>query len=305
MLMKLVQGEKIMTNKDFDLKKFLMQLDHKDMMQKFTIFISGVLIYSIAFSIFFSPRNVVTGGTTGIALIIYDLFHIETSITVFVLSFILLVIGFFLLEKEVMFKTIFGVMLLPLFMEFGSLYGSILHFEDTSLFMLIFFGGVMMGVGNGLIIRSGYSVGGFQTLYQILYKYAGISIGKSTLVLNGILIFISSFFFGITNALYAVIGLYISSVITDKVMLETSATKTFYIVTDKEKEISQYIVENLGYGVTEMNAKGGYSNMDKKILMCAIPTREYYQMKEFVQKIDENVFFLITDTYEVYDGNFL
>ena len=76
MLMKLVQGEKIMTNKDFDLKKFLMQLDHKDMMQKFTIFISGVLIYSIAFSIFFSPRNVVTGGTTGIALIIYDLFHI-------------------------------------------------------------------------------------------------------------------------------------------------------------------------------------------------------------------------------------
>ena len=293
-----------MMHNDFDLREFLTRLDGKDKTQKFTIFISGVLIYSIAFSIFFSPRNVVTGGTTGIALIVYDLFHIESSITVFVLSFILFVIGVFLLDREVMLKTIFGIVMLPVFMQFGALYGDMLHFEDTSLFMMIFFGGVMMGVGNGLIIRSGYSVGGFQTLYQIFYKYAGISIGRSTLFLNGILIFVSSFFFGITNALYAIIGLYVSSVITDKVMLETSATKTFYIVTDKDKEISQFIVENLGYGVTKIDAKGGYSNEKKSVLMCAIPTREYYQIKEVVQMVDKDVFFLITDTYEVYDGSF-
>ena len=201
-----------------------------------------------------------------------------------------------------MIKTIFGVVMLPVFMKFGSLYGYMLHFEDTSLFLMVFCGGVMMGVGNGLIIRSGFSVGGFQTLYQILYKYFGISIGKSTLFLNGILILISSFFFGVTRILYAIVGLYVSAVVTDKIMLETSATKTFYVVTDKEKEISQYIVEDLGYGVTQINAKGGYSNQTKTVLMCAVPTREYYQMKEVMQEIDENVFFLITDTYEIYDG---
>ena len=203
-----------------------------------------------------------------------------------------------------MWKTLFGVILLPIFMEFGSLYVKLLDFSDSSLFLVVFFGGVMMGVGNGLIIRSGFSVGGFQTLYQILYKYFGISIGKSTLVLNGILIVISSFFFGISNALYAVIGLYVSSVITDKVMLETSTTKTFYIVTDKATEISQYIVESLGFGVTEINAKGGFSNQNKKVLMCAVPTRNYYQMKEVIQGMDHNVFFLITDTYEIYGGSF-
>lgn len=292
-----------MINNDFDLREFLTKLDHKDRGQKFTIFISGVLIYSIAFSIFFSPRNVVTGGTTGIALILKDICNIDTSVSVFVLSFVLLVIGFFLLDRKTMIKTIFGVALLPLFMKFGVLYGDMLQFNNTSLFMMVFSGGVLMGIGNGLIIRSGYSVGGFQTLYQILYKYFGISIGKATLVINGILIFVSSFFFGITNALYAIIGLYISSVITDKVMLETSATKTFYIVTDKEKEISQFIIENLGYSVTLVDAKGGYSDLDKKVLMCAIPTRLYYQMKEVVQKLDEHVFFLITDTYEIYEGN--
>ena len=85
-------------------------------------------------------------------------------------------------------------------------------------------------------------------------------------------------------------------------MLETSVTKTFYIVTEKEKAISQYIVENMGYGVTVVNARGGYTNDKKKVSMCAIPTRQYYQLKEVIQTIDKDVFFLITDTYEIYGG---
>ncbi len=294
-----------MESREFNVSDFIAKLSHKNRAQRFAIFICGVLIYSIAFSIFFSPRNIVTGGTTGVSLIIYDIFQVDTSITVFVSSLLLLIIGYLLLGKDVMFKTFLGVILLPIFMEFSSLYVDIFDFRNSSLFLVVFFGGIMMGFGNGLIIRSGFSVGGFQTLYQIMYRYFGISIGKSTLILNGILVFISSFFFGISNAIYAIIGLYVSSVITDRVMLETSATKTFYIVTDKSKEISQYIVENLGYGVTEMNAKGGYSNESKKVLMCAIPTREYSRMKEVVQGIDHNVFFLITDTYEIYVGDFI
>ena len=291
-----------MFKNNFNVQDFIADLSNKNKTEKFAIFICGVLIYSISFSIFFSPKNIVTGGTTGLSLIIYDLFHIDTSITVFCCSFVLLVVGLFLLGKEVMIKTVLGVILLPIFMEFGGLYVNLLNFENSSLFLLIFFGGILMGVGNGLIIRSGYSVGGFQTLYQIFYKYFGISIGKSTLFLNGVLILGSSFFFGITNAMYAVIALYVSSVVTDRVMLETSATKTFYIVTNKASEISQYIVEELGYGVTEMNAKGGYSNQNKIVLMCAIPTREYYLMKKVIQEIDKDVFFLITDTYERYHG---
>ena len=96
--------------------------------------------------------------------------------------------------------------------------------------------------------------------------------------------------------------LYVSSVVTDKVMLESSVNKTFYIVTEKEKDISQYIKEHLGYGITVVNARGGYTNDKKSVLMCAVPTRQYYQLKEVVQAIDKDVFFLITDTYEIYNG---
>ena len=285
---------------DYDIMNIIHKLEKRNFGERFVIFICGILIYSISFSIFFSPKDIVTGGTTGIAIILENILHIDTSITVFVLSAILLVLGYFLLGRGMFFKTFFGVIVLPLFLKFGSFYAHLLSFESTSLFIMVFFGGIVMGFGNGLIIKSGFSVGGFQTLYQILYKYFGISIGKSTLVLNGILIFVSSFFFGLDKALYAVVGLYVCSFVTDKVMLEPSATKTFYIVTEKEEEISQCIVEDFGFGVTQISAKGGYSNDSKKVLMCAIPTRNYYHLKEVIEEIDQDVFFLITDTYEVY-----
>ena len=293
-----------MHRSDFNVEEFISGLNRKNRTQRFSIFVCGVLIYSIAFSIFFSPMNIVTGGTTGLSLIINHLFNIDSSVTVFFCSLLFLGVGFLLLDKKLMIKTVFGVILLPIFLKFGSLYVDMLHFKYSSLFLIVFFGGIMMGFGNGLIIRSGYSVGGFQTLYQILYRYFGVSIGKSTLILNGILVLIGSYFFGITHAMYAIIGLYVSSVVTDRVMLESSSTKTFYIVTNKDKDISQYIAADMGYDVTEMNAVGGFSNQNKKVLMCAVPTREYSLMKEVVQSIDPSVFFLITDTYEIYDGTY-
>ena len=159
-----------------------------------------------------------------------------------------------------------------------------------------------MGLGNGIILRSGYSVGGFQTIYQILYKCFYISIGKSTLILNGILVLISSFIFGWDKALYAILGLFIASKVTDKVMLETSISKSFFIITDKYKEINDYIITILGRSATIVNATGGYSNSKKKILLCVMPTRQYFLAKQTIQEIDENAFFLITDTYEIYGG---
>ena len=291
-----------MDKENIVVNQIIEQLNTKDRAFRCAIFIWGVLIYAIAFSIFFSPKNIVTGGTTGLSLILDDIFSINTSVTVFGMSFLLLIVGYFLLGKEYAIKTFFGVIILPIFMEFSCIFQNYLDVGELSLLLIVVFGGIIMGFGNGMILRSGYSVGGFQTIYQILYKYYGISITKSSLWINGVLIVISGFFFGFSNALYAVIGLYVSAVMTDKVLLETSSTKTFYIVTEKEKDISQYIKENLGYGITVMSARGGYTNDKKKVLMCAIPTRQYYQLKEVIKGIDKDVFFLVTDTYEIYNG---
>ena len=287
---------------DIDVNELLLNLDKNNRVERIAIFIWGVLVYSISFTLFFSSNDVVTGGSAGLAIIVNELFGVNVSLFIFVFSLIVLIIGYLLLGKNMMVKTVFGVVLFPIFMQFSLIFPEIIDLSGSSLFLIVFFGGVFMGVGNGIIIRSGYSIGGFQTLYQILYNYFGISIGKSTLILNGILVVMGGYVFGITKVLYAIIGLYVASVVTDRVMLETSITKTFFVVTDKSKEINQYIIENLGRSATIIKARGGYSNDSKKILMCAMPTRDYYRAEEIMKTIDNDAFILILDTYEIYGG---
>ena len=282
--------------------KIIKDLEKESFSKKIALFIWGILLYSLSFSIFFSPYNIVTGGSTGIAIIINELYKIDISTFVLIFSIITLIIGLVLLGLESTLKTISGVILLPIFLKFSSVFIPYIDLSNLPMLMIVLIGGIIMGLGNGIIIRSGFSVGGFQTIYQMLYKYFFISIGKSTLVLNGILVFISALFFGWDNVMYAIIGLFVASKITDKVMLETSVSKSFFIITDKYQEINDYIITILGRSATIMNARGGYSNSKKKIIMCAIPTRQYYMAKQTIQEIDEDAFFLITDTYEIYGG---
>lgn len=291
-----------MKKSSIDIAELLLKIERNSFAERFSMFIWGVLLYAISFSLFFSPNEIVTGGSTGLSLIINELFHIDMSLFVLVFSIVTLIVGYIYLGKNYTIKTISGVLMLPVFMKFTSIFPYFIDLTDISLFLIVFIGGLIMGLGNGIIIRSGFSVGGFQTIYQMSYKYLGLSIGKSTLITNGTLVIISGVFFGWSNALYAIIGLYIASVVTDKVMLETSVSKTFFIVTKKPKEINDYIIDILGHGATLMNAKGGYKEDNKKILMCVVPTRQYYQAKEVIQDIDEDAFFLITDTYEIYGG---
>ena len=287
---------------EIDINEILMRIDNSNLYEKSALFIWGILLYALSFSMFFSPNNIVTGGSTGLSIIIEELFGIPESTFVLMFSLTFLVIGYLTLGRYNTIKTVCGVILLPIFMRFTSIFPRFIDLSELSLFLKVFIGGIILGLGNGIIIRSGFSVGGFQTIYQILNKYLSISIGKATLIVNGILVCLGCYFFGITHALYAIIGLYVASVVTDKVMLETSATKTFFIVTKKSTEIKEYIIDILGSSATIINARGGYSNDKQKIVMCAIPTRKYYEVKEIIDKIDENAFFLITDTYEVYGG---
>ena len=138
-----------MEKRDARIEEVINSLNARNRSERIAIFIWGVLVYAISFSIFFSPKNIITGGTTGLSLIVDKFLKIDTSVFVFFVSFTLLVIGYFLLGKKNTIKTIFGVILLPIFLEFSSIFQVLFHLEASSLFLTIFFGGIMMGLGNG------------------------------------------------------------------------------------------------------------------------------------------------------------
>lgn len=283
------------------------KIKDKNTYRNFCEFIIGMLITSVAVSVFYKPNDVVTTGCTGLSILISNYIDIDLSLIVFSLSSVLLAVSFCVFGLEYGAKNILGTILFPIFIKAASLINVFVTFNNTSLFLLILIGGVLSGIGFGMVKKSGYSLGGFYVIYDILNQKLKISVGKASLFCNIIIIFASTFIFGLNKAIYSGIGLYISSYIGDKIILGVSQNKAFYIITNKVKDVKEYIINNLNYTVTVVNARGGYSDKKKKMILCVIPTVEYIKLKEVVKEIDKDAFFLVTDSYSVskYDRKFL
>ena len=113
------------------------------------------------------------------------------------------------------------------------------------------------------------------------------------------IVLVGAYFFGITNALYAIIFLYINGIVLDKVLLGISNNKAFYIITSKDDEIKEYIIETLKHNVTTFEVKGGFLDKNRKVMLTVIPSREYYRVTEGIKEIDKDAFFVVTDSYTV------
>lgn len=275
------------------------RINKNNFYKNFFMFVMGMFICSVSVNLFYKPYDVVTTGSTGLSILISNYISIDLSLIVFVISSVMLALSFCFFGIEYGAKSLLGTIFYPLFIKAASLLTKIVVFDDISLFLIIIIGSVLMGIGFGMIKKSGYSSGGFNFLYDVLHSKFKISIGKANLFCNLLIVFFSLFVFGIDKCIYAAIGVYITSYVADKVMLGISRNKVFYIVTKKPLEVKDYIVNNLNHTVTIVNARGGYSNKKKKMLLCIIPTTEYGMLKEVVKEIDSSAFFLITDSYSV------
>ena len=122
------------------------------------------------------------------------------------------------------------------------------------------------------------------------------------LLSDGLIVLSSALFFGMNSMMYSIIILYCISLIADRVMLGISDNKNFFIITDKDDEIKEYVLKTLGHGVTIFKAKGGYKKEKQNVLMVIMPTSDYYKLREGIKIIDKDAFYIITDTYQVFGG---
>lgn len=272
------------------------EIENKNLLQRYVMLIAGVLIYAIGYNAFFVPNNLVFGGSGGIALILKD--YIDPSITIMAISIIALVLAFIFLGKRFAFNSIIGSLLFPLFVELTK--DVSLPVPKDDMMLIVICGAVLIGVGTGLVGRAGLSSGGIDTIIQILVSKFKISFGTAFMIVNGSIVIIGGYTFGWRILLYALIIIYIINIVTDKILLSISMNKTFFIVTSEVDKVKEYILNNLSRGVTVMDAHGGYSGKEKKVIMAVIPTAEYFKAKEGILEIDKDAFFTITDSYQVY-----
>ena len=272
------------------------KIENKDLLKRYVLLVIGLLIYSTAYNVFFVPNNLVYGGSGGIAIILKDYFN--PSFTILCLSIIALILGMILLGPKDAINSLVGTILFPLFVTLTS--NVKLPIPNDDMMLVAICGAVLIGLGNGIIRKTGLGTGGIDTIVHIMETKLHISSGTAFMFTNGLIVLIGGYTFGWRILLYAIIILYIIGLVQDKVVLSISMNKTFFIVTSEVDKVKEYILNGLSRGVTVLDAHGGYTDSKLKVIMAVIPTIEYFKAKEGILEIDPNAFFTITDSYQVY-----
>ncbi len=280
----------------------LEQIYKKSKVKRLCQFLIGSFLVACSFNLFLSPNNLVPGGVSGISIILNFIIGIDPSLVILISSIILLILSYFTLGKEKTRASILGSLVFPVFVKLTANIGAYIDIDSSQILLSTIFGGLIYGFGAGMIFKAGYTSGGTDILNQILSKYLKIGMGTSMLLSDGLIVFASAFFFGINKFMYSLIILYIISYMTDRVILGISDSKAFYIITDEEHKVKEYILKYLNHGVTVFQAKGGYKKEKQTVLMCVLPTKDYYKLKEGIHEIDPDSFFVVTDAYEVFGG---
>lgn len=270
----------------------------KDRLVRYAYFLVGLLFMSVSFNVFILPNDIVYG-VGGLGVIFNKTRGIDPSIVILIGSVILLVLSLFTLGWEKTRNSIVGSLLYPVFVKLTGPLSGYFDFGATEAIVTVICGSVLSGFGLGCVFKSGFTTGGTDILNQIFSKYFKVSIGKAMVFTDGVIVCIGFSVFGFQKFIYSIINMYLIGFMTDKVILGISESKSFYIITEHETEIKKFIMNNLSHGVTVLDARGGYTGNFLKVIMCIIPTKEYFKAKEGIKAIDPNAFFLVTDAYEV------
>jgi uncharacterized membrane-anchored protein YitT (DUF2179 family) len=277
-------------------KNIINSIEKKALIRRYALFIFGLFISALAYNLFFLKTGLMSGGSGGVAILFKD--KIDPSLTILVISITGLVLGAIFLGKDFAINSVAGALIYPLFVKLTS--DIALSIPKDDMMLVAICGAVLTGIGNGLTAKTGFSSGGIDAITHVFHKKFHISHGTLFALLNGSIIIAGGFTLGYRVVLYALVQLYIISIITDKVMLGISSNKTFFIVTDHISEVKEYICEYLSRGVTILDAKGGYTKADQEVIMAVIPTIEYFKAKEGILEIDPDAFITICDSYQVY-----
>lgn len=265
-------------------------------------FVLGVFLLALNYNLFFLPNNLVIGGTTGLSIILKR--YVSPTIFIYIASFILLIVSFIFLGKEVTKNTILGSILYPIFVSLSEPLGKILlpYLTFDEFLVTVILASLFYGFSNGVIFRTGYTTGGFDVIANIITKYLKIPQGKALFYANFIVIALGGFTFGFSGVVYALIILYVGSTITNKMVIGISESKIFFIYTRETESVKDMIIKKMQTGYTVLPTVGGYSHSKSEMLMCVLPTKDYYLLKEEVLSIDPNAFIVVNDCYDVNGG---
>lgn len=260
----------------------------------------GSLIFAYAINVLYRPFGFLSTGFNGISMMLNYGLGWSMAICSFVLNIVFVFAGFKYMNKLFAIKSIVGITMTAFFLELTK--GSELPVDDPMI--AIVFGGLILGVGAGIAIRSGGALGGMNILGKIVNKYIGISIGSFDMMFNIGIVFVAGYLFDIKMAMYTIMARFVATKAIDAINEGLNRTKTIFIISDKSEYVAQILIDKVGRGVTYIHSHGAYSGNEKEIIYCVVRLTQIGKVKELVKTVDPKAFMSIIDTKEVYGNGF-
>lgn len=268
----------------------------------FFIFL-GTCIFGFGLVTFNMANNLAEGGMTGITLIIYNLFSVNPALSTIILNIPLLLIGLKILGFEALIYTFIGTFSLSLNLWFWQKFPVALS-VDNDLLIAALLAGLFGGLGSGLVYKFGGTTGGTDIVARIIEKRYGLTIGRSLLLLDVVVLLLSLSYLSIKEMMYTLIAVFVFSQVVDFVQEGTYSARGALVVSDSYDLIAQRIINDMGRGVTYLKSEGAYSNTERNIIFCAASSVEINRIKEICFEVDKDAFISIITINEVLGEGF-
>ncbi|MGN0712180.1 MAG: YitT family protein [Anaerovoracaceae bacterium] len=260
--------------------------------------IAGNVIYALTVQLFLLPGNLITGGSTGIALAVHHLWGLPVSATVMVFNVAMLIVGFLLLGKAFALTTILSTFTYPIALE---LLGQILPaggLTDDVLLCTIF-SGLGIGIAVGVVIRAGASTGGMDIPPLVLQKFFRIPVSASLYVFDTCILLLQAMFSDMTRILYGILLVMIYTMVIDRLMLMGTTQTEVKIISSHSEEIRQAVLEQLDRGITMLDGRTGYLGQEMEMIFTVISNRELPRIEKIVHAIDPECFMVVSKISQV------
>jgi len=287
----------------FHQKKILKEVEKRNKIIRFIIFIISCFLVALSYNVFFVPNNLVIGGMGGLAIVVKKVTGLSTSIFLLASTVVILIISYIFLGKEETKKNIIGAIIYPILATITEPIANLIVLRFNSLLFTVLFSSLIYSVFLGIVYKVGYSTGGADILNQIMCKYAKTSIGQAGIYINIVIIFIAIFVIGIPKTVYAILSLLLVNNVVDFILLGNSDSKLCIIKTKNTEYLEKFLKEDFNIGYSILEAKGGTERRKRRTIMCVVTSREYYKFKHLILDIDPQAFFVTHDCYEVLGGN--
>ena len=260
----------------------------------------GCVIGAAAYPTFLDPGKIAPGGLTGVAMILKHLWGWDIGITSLLLNIPLFVIGYKAMGRVFAFRSLVATILFSLMIDLLPL--AAIPVEPM---LGTLYGGILLGIGLGFILRGGATTGGTDMAARMVHKYLPfLSVGMFLFLIDCVVVVAAWIFIGSSEALYALICIFVSGKAVDMVMLGLSQNKACFVITSEWETVSRRLMTEMDRGVTQLSARGAYSGIERPVVLCVLPPQEVSRLKEIVRQEDEKAFMFITEAHEALGEGF-